>query len=163
MVGKIVDGTVDTTARGVNSRANEAREKEVRQVSWRPAHDLPVPNPQEGYVFNWKRKSINGQEDARNMAAARREGWVPCNIKDHPEFSDDLAAFGISPSASIIEIGGLVLCKLPEELSRARKRYYEDLTEQATLAVNNNFMREQDRRMPMFNESSTKVRFGNGF
>jgi hypothetical protein len=163
MVGKIVDGSVDTTARGVGSRATETRDKEARQVSWRPAHDLPVPEPQDGYVFHWKRKSMAGQDDHRNMASARREGWVPCNLKDHPEFSDDLAAFGVTSASGVIEIGGLVLCKQTVELANARKRYYADMTEQATLAVNNNFMREQDRRMPMFNESSTKVKFGNGF
>jgi hypothetical protein len=106
---------------------------------------------------------MGGQNDPKNMAAARREGWVPCKIVDHPEFAEDLAAFGVSSSDDIIEIGGLVLCKTSAELVAQRSQYYDNLTHQNTVAVNNNFMREQDARMPMFNESSSSAKFGRGF
>ena len=60
------------------TRAQETRAKEERKVSWRPAHDLPEPEPQEGYVFHWKRVAYLGNSDPANMAKARREGWEPC-------------------------------------------------------------------------------------
>ena len=53
-------------------------------------------------------------------------------------------------------MGGQVLCKLPVELAESRKDYYSDITKRETESVNNNFMREQDRRMPLFNESSSR-------
>ena len=52
-------------------RIEETREKEVRQVSWKPAHDLPVPNPIDGYVFRWIRASMMGTADPANMARAQ--------------------------------------------------------------------------------------------
>lgn len=143
-----------------SSRTNETRESGERKISWRPANDLPQPTPQPGYVFRYIRKSMAGQDDPQNMAKARREGWVPCKMADHPEFADDLAAFGITASNEIIEIGGLVLCKTTEEIAAARSEYFDNITQQQTASVNNNYMREQDRRMPMFNESSTSSRFG---
>ena len=54
-------------------RSSETRESEVRQVSWKPAHDLPVPTPIDGYVFRWIRASMMGTADPANMARARRE------------------------------------------------------------------------------------------
>lgn len=143
-------------------RAQETRAKtEVRIDSWRPAHDLPVPTPQDGYVFHWKRVSMAGTSDPANMAKARREGWEPCKAEDHPEMMSDFVSFGLTPTG-IIEIGGLVLCKSTVENAKARKDYYEGQTRSQTLAVDNNFMRENDPRMPLFKESKSKVSFGKG-
>jgi hypothetical protein len=142
-------------------RTNETREKEVRPVSWKPAHDLPTPTPQDGYVFHWKRVSMMGTADPANMAKARREGWEPCKAEDHPEMLSDFAAFGLKPQG-LIEIGGLVLCKSSLENAKARKAYYEGQTQAQTQAVDQNFMRENDPRMPLFKESKTRVSFGNG-
>jgi hypothetical protein len=95
------------------------------------------------------------------MAKARREGWEPCKAEDHPEMLSDFAAFGLQ-ATGIIEIGGLVLCKSTVENARARKAYYENATLAQTQAVDQNFLRENDPRMPLFKESRTKVSFGRG-
>ena len=87
------------------ARSTATREKEVRQVSWKPAHDLPVPNPIDGYAFRWIRSSMMGTPDPANVARARREGWVPCKASDHPEISADFSAFGLAPENDLIEIG----------------------------------------------------------
>lgn len=144
------------------ARSAESREKEVRQVSWKPAHDLPSPEPQDGYKFRWIRTSMMGQPDPGNMARARREGWVPCKASDHPEISSDFAAFGLTPTSDLIEIGGLVLCKTTQEMSDARREYYEDMTQRQTQSVDSNLMRESDPRMPIFREGKSKVSFGSG-
>lgn len=143
-------------------RTATTREKEVRVDSWKPAHDLPVPTPIDGYVFRWVRVSMMGQVDPANMAKARREGWVPCKASDHPEISSDFAAFGLAPSSDLIEIGGLVLCKTSTEIMEQRKAYYNDFTQKQTQSVDNNFMRENDPRMPLFREGRSKVTFGSG-
>lgn len=143
-------------------RTATTREKEVRPTSWKPAHDLPVPNPIDGYVFRWVRVSMMGQADPANMAKARREGWVPCKASDHPEISQDFAAFGLAPSSDLIEIGGLVLCKTSVETMEQRKAYYNDFTQKQAQSVDNNFLRENDPRMPLFREGRSKVSFGSG-
>jgi hypothetical protein len=143
-------------------RTEETRETEVRQTSWKPAHDLPVPEPIDGYGFRWIRVAMMGTPDPANMARARREGWVPCKAADHPEISADFAAFGLAPASDLIEIGGLVLCKAPRELLNQRDAYYADLTQKQTQSVDNNFMRDNDPRMPLFREGKSKVSFGSG-
>ena len=143
-------------------RQNETREKEVRMDSWKPAHDLPTPNPIDGYAFRWVRVSMMGQADPANMAKARREGWTPCKASDHPEISADFVAFGLAPTSDLIEIGGLVLCKTSRENMDARRAYYDDLTQRQAQSVDNNFMRDNDPRMPLFKESRSKVSFGSG-
>ena len=143
-------------------RTEETREKEVRPTSWKPAHDLPVPEPIDGYGFRWIRVAMMGTPDPANMARARREGWVPCKASDHPEISTDFAAFGLAPASDLIEIGGLVLCKAPRELLDQRDAYYVDLTQKQTQSVDNNFMRDNDPRMPLFREGKSKVSFGSG-
>jgi len=143
-------------------RSTETRETEARQVSWKPAHDLPIPTPIDGYGFRWIRVSMMGTPDPANMARARREGWVPCKASDHPEISSDFAAFGLAPSSDLIEIGGLVLCKAPTEVIGQRDAYYADMTYKQTQSVDNNFLRENDPRMPLFREGKSKVSFGSG-
>lgn len=143
-------------------RSTETRETEVRQNSWKPAHDLPVPTPVDGYVFRWVRVAMMGTPDPANMARSRREGWVPCKASDHPEISSDFAAFGLAPSSDLIEIGGLVLCKAARETMESRDAYYADMTQKQTQSVDNNLFRENDPRMPLFREGKSKVSFGSG-
>ena len=103
-----------------------------------------------------------GVPDPSNMARSRREGWVPCKAADHPEISQDFVAFGLAPSSDLIEIGGLVLCKATVETVQARDAYYADMTLKQAQSVDNNFMRDNDPRMPLFKESRSKVSFGSG-
>lgn len=150
------------TNMGRPTRNIETRETEERQVSWKPAHDLPVPAPQDGYKFRWIRAAMMGTPDPANMARARREGWSPCKASDHPEISSDFKAFGMAPETDLIEIGGLVLCKTTAENAAARIEYFDDLTQKQTQSVDNNFLRENDPRMPLFKEGKSKVSFGKG-
>ena len=143
-------------------RSTETRETEVRQASWKPAHDLPTPEPIDGYSFRWVRVAMMGNPDPANMAKARREGWEPCRAADYPEINSDLLAFGLSPTSDLIEIGGLVLCKIPKEVMDSRRDYYEDMTQRQAQSVDNNFLRENDPRMPLFREGKSKVSFGSG-
>ena len=148
--------------RGTDNRELDTRATEVRQQSWRPAHDLPIPNPIDGYAFRWVRAAMMGTPDPANMAKARREGWVPCKASDHPEISADFKAFGLAPENDLIEIGGLVLCKTTRDIADQQRAYYEEMTSRQTQSVDNNFLRENDPRMPLFKENRSKVSFGSG-
>jgi hypothetical protein len=56
----------------------------------------------------------------------------------------------------------LMLCKAPSELSQERNAHYEQQNDAQIHSVDNNLMRENDPRMPLFNERKTKVTFGKG-
>jgi hypothetical protein len=55
-----------------------------------------------------------------------------------------------------------LLCKAPEELIAERSAYYNNQTQSQMRAVDNSLMRENDPRMPLFNERKTTVTFGKG-
>jgi hypothetical protein len=61
-----------------------------------------------------------------------------------------------------IEIGGLLLCKAPKELMDQRDAYYANQAKAQIQSVDNNFMRLNDERMPLFTEKKTTVSFGKG-
>ena len=61
-----------------------------------------------------------------------------------------------------IEVGGLLLCRIPEEFLKQREAYYAEQNKAQVESVDNNFMRENDPRMRKFAEKDTKVTFGSG-
>jgi len=90
-----------------------------------------------------------------------REGWQPVRADDHPELmlQSDIG----SRFEGNIEVGGLLLCKAPEEKMAARARHYQNVAEQQMSSVDNNYLRENDPRMPMLSpERSTRTTFGRG-
>ena len=61
-----------------------------------------------------------------------------------------------------VVIGGLMLCKAPKELVEERNDYFDTQAKAQISSVDNNLMRENDPRMPLFNDRKSKVTFGNG-
>tara|TARA_R110000751_G_scaffold142050_1_gene245512 strand:- start:384 stop:833 length:450 start_codon:yes stop_codon:yes gene_type:complete len=142
------------------NRTQTTREKTERKRSWSRPELLPNPNPEEGYEFHWVRISTQGQADAMNVSSKLREGWEPVKASDHPEIT--MVAVENERFADNVVIGGLMLCKAPTELVEERNEYYRQQSDSQIRSVDNNLMRENDPRMPIFNERQTKVTFGKG-
>ena len=142
------------------AREVENRESMQRTKTWTPPQTLPAPTPQPGWVFRYIRTSIMGTADPSNTSAKFREGWEPVKAEDHPELMHMT-----DPSSKFkgnVEIGGLLLCKAPAELMQQRDNYYAQQAKAQLQSVDNNFMRLNDERMPLFNEKRTTVSFGKG-
>jgi hypothetical protein len=101
-----------------------------------------------------------GQSDPTNTSRSFREGWEPCRLDDHPELA--LSVDVDAKSSGIVEVGGLILCKMPVEMVLARNSYYLNNAAAQLESVDNNLMRENDSRMPMFKEARSTVSFGRG-
>ena len=142
------------------ARELENRESTQRKMAWKPPQTLPEPEPQDGWVFRWIRTSIMGQADPSNTAAKFREGWEPVKAEDQPKLM--MQADPNSRFKGNIEIGGLLLCKAPKELMDQRDAYYAEQAKAQVQSVDNNFMRLNDERMPLFTERKTTVSFGKG-
>jgi hypothetical protein len=141
-------------------RELETRATQQRPKQWAPAELLPEPDKLPGFEYHWKRVSINNVSDARNMSATHREGWEPCLLTEQPKFQ--LLADPSSKFKDNIEIGGLLLCKRPEELGKQEKEYFANQTRAQSEAVDNNLMRQSDSRMPIFQERRSTTSFGRG-
>jgi hypothetical protein len=142
------------------ARELENRESTQRKTTWTPPQTLPEPEPQDGWVFRWIRTSIMGQADPSNTSAKFREGWEPVKAEDQPKLM--MQADPNSRFKGNIEIGGLLLCKAPKELMAQRDAYYEQQAKAQIQSVDNNFMRLNDERMPLFNERKSTTSFGKG-
>lgn len=136
------------------------REKTTRKRAWVRPELLPTPKPQEGYTYHWVRLSTRGEADPMNVSSKLREGWEPVKASDHPEIH--LVGVEDQRYKDNVVIGGLMLCKAPVEMVEDRNSYYNEQADAQIKSVDNNFMRENDPRMPLFAERKTKVTFGSG-
>lgn len=141
-------------------RSTESREDSARPTTWRPAELLPTPEPREGMVFRWVRSSMLGRTDNVNVSAKFREGWEPVPASEFKELrivNDHDTRFPEN-----IEVGGLILCQCPAELMQQRRDHQSRQAMGQMEAVDRNYMREGDPRMPLLApERKTRVsRFG---
>ena len=142
------------------AREHEDRTSMKRPESWAPAGGLPEPERQPGYAYRWIRVSMVEQQDGKNVSAKFREGWEPVRVEEQPKLrflSDPNSRFKDN-----IEIGGLLLCKIPTEFMDQRRAYFADKNRAQIDSVDNNFMRESDARMPLFREKKSSTSFGKG-
>ena len=142
------------------NREQVTREKTTRKKAWARPEVLPSQTPEPGYAFHWVRISTQGQVDATNVSSKLREGWEPVKATDHPEIT--MVSIENERFKDNVVIGGLMLCKAPVELIEERNEYYSTQTRAQIQSVDNNLMRENDPRMPLFNDRQTKVTFGKG-
>ena len=142
------------------TRDQETRTETQRAKRWEQPAGLPTPQPEEGYAFRWVRTALLGQFDPTNTSAKFREGWEPVKAESQPHmhvFSDPNSRF-----KGNIEIGGLLLCKIPKEFMEQRAAFYKKASADQINAVDNSFMQQNDSRMPLFKDNRTSVTFGSG-
>jgi hypothetical protein len=141
-------------------REMTARVMDERPKQWMPAEMLPEPDKQPGYAYRWIRVSTLNALDPRNMSGKFREGWEPVAVEEQPKFR--LLADPSSQFKGNIEIGGLLLCKTPQEFVEQRDAYFANQARAQVEAVDNTMMRQSDPRMPMFKERRSTTSFGKG-
>jgi len=142
------------------NREQTVRETTTRKQAWRRPETLPAPKEEAGYTYRWIRTTTQGQVDATNVSSKLREGWEPVKASDHPEIT--LVTIENDKFKDNIVIGGLMLCKAPIELKNERTAFFKQQTDNQMRSVDNNLMRENDPRMPLFNDRKTKITFGKG-
>jgi len=141
------------------SRELSTRDKNAR-YEYKPSSILPDPTPIPGIAFRWVMTALLGVSDATNMSRKMRDGWEPVRAEDHLELMLPGNKNGN------VEIGGLILCSMPEERLAAQARYFAEQAHNQMESVDNNFMRDNNPKMAKFSESKSEVsrgsRFGSG-
>jgi len=138
-------------------RSLETRDRDTRKRQWVEPTMLPDPEPEDGYVFKWVRASARGQDDKTNFQKRLREGWETVHAEHHPEMMTEI---GVVQKTGMVEVGGLVLCKMPQEMADQRRRYYHTRTASEMDAAENTYMRDDDERMKKYVEKRKQVLFG---
>jgi hypothetical protein len=101
-----------------------------------------------------------GQPDPSNTSSKLREGYEPVKAEEYPELLVHASTEGRFKGN--IEVGGLLLCRIPEEFLKQREAYYANQSRAQMESVDNNFLKDSDPRMPLFSNKHSKVTFGSG-
>ena len=136
-------------------RDTDTREK-TNRVQYVPPSTLPEPAEHPDFNFRWVATHVVGGADPSNVSKRVREGWEPVKAEDHPELQH-LAKSGN------IELGGLMLCKMPRETVEARNDYYSKQAQRQLESVDNSFLQQNDARMAKFAARKSTVTRGTGF
>jgi hypothetical protein len=148
------------TQNRLSRELEDRKSTQMRQEAWRPPETLPMPDERPGWKHRYIRISMMGQDDPRNISSKLREGYEPCKAEDYPELMMHATTEGRFKGG--VEVGGLLLCRIPEEFLKQRELYYANQNKAQMDSVDNSFLRENDPRMQKFAERSTKVTFGPG-
>ena len=139
------------------TRDLKTREKNTRYV-YTPASALPDPTPEPGMAYRWIATHVLGEAQNTNVSTKMREGWEPVKAVDHPE----LMLEGNAKTGNV-ELGGLMLSKMPTERAQARDEHYTKQAQAQMDSVDNSFMRNNDPRMPLFADRKSTTSRGGGF
>jgi hypothetical protein len=147
-------GLVSQTTR--TPRSLETREKSTRRREWKEPTLLPDPDPQDGFVFKWIRQSMRGDADKVNVDKRFREGWEPVMVEDHPEIVGEWVN---APKTGIVEHGGLILCKMPQEMVDQRNATYLQRSIAGLTSAEEHYMRDNDQIVKKFKENRARTVF----
>lgn len=140
-------------------RTAETREAGERKKQWVRPSALPTPEARDGMKFRWIRTALLGASDNPNVSTRFREGYTPVKAADFPEMQ--LVSDVNSRFKGNIEVGGLLLCAISTDIAESREEVQLEDARRAMDAVDNNYMRNSDPRMPVLKpERTTRTSFG---
>ena len=139
----------------VTSRAAETRTKTERPKEYKPPSSLDAPPAPDGFRHRWIRAESLGFNDTKNIHGRLRSGYELVRADEYDD-GDSYPIVMDGKYAGVIGVGGLLLARIPEELAQSRVEYQRRQTDGQDEAVENDLLKDQDKRMPMKFERSSK-------
>ena len=136
------------------SRAAVTRSKTERPKEYKPPSSLDAPAAPDGFRHRWIRAESMGFNDTKNIHGRLRSGYELVRADEYD--TDQYPTVLDGKYAGVIGVGGLLLARIPEELAQSRVDYQKRQTEGQDEAVENDLLKDQDKRMPMKFERSSK-------
>ena len=140
------------------SRASQTRSKTERPKVWTPPSSLDAPPAPDGFHHRWIRAETMGFDDSKNMAGRIRSGYELVRADAYPGSQYPTVTEG--KYKGVIGVGGLLLAKVPIEIVKSREEYFNNMTQDANDAIENDLMKEQHPGMPINAERQSRVTFG---
>ena len=141
------------------SRASQTRSKSERPKVWVPPSSLDAPPAPDGFRYRWIRAEVVGYQDTKNITGRIREGYELVRSEEI-ENASDYPVVEEGRYKGVVGVGGLLLAKVPVEVAKQRSEYMSKKHGERSEAVNNDLMKEQDKRMPINIERQSRVTFG---
>jgi len=140
------------------SRAAETRTKTERPKEYKPPSSLDAPPAPNGFRHRWIRAESLGFNDTKNIHGRLRSGYELVRADEYKDSDYPIVTDG--KYAGIIGVGGLLLARIPEELAQQRIDYQKSLSDGQDEAIENDLLRDQDKRMPIKIDRHSKHTFG---
>ena len=131
----------------VTSRAAVTRSKTERPKEYKPPSSLDAPPAPDGFRHRWIRAESLGFNDTKNIHGRLRSGYELVRAAEYD--ADEYPTVLDGKYAGVIGVGGLLQAWIPVELAQARIDYQMKQTEGQDEAIENDLLKDQDRRMPM--------------
>ena len=147
-----------TKDKKITSRAAETRTKTERPKEYKPPSSLDAPPAPDGFRHRWIRAESMGFNDTKNIHGRLRSGYELVRADEYDTEQYPVVLDG--KYAGIIGVGGLLLARIPEELAQSRMDYQRKQTEGQDESVENDLLRDQDKRMPIKIDRNSKHTFG---
>jgi len=141
------------------SRASQTRVKEEKKKVWTPPSSLDAPPAPDGFRYRWIRAEVVGFQDTKNVTGRLREGYELVRAEE-VENAGDYPVLEDGKHKGVIGVGGLLLAKVPVEIAQQRQNYMADRHKDRNEAIENDLMKEQDKRMPINIDRQSRVTFG---
>jgi hypothetical protein len=135
-------------------RAASIRSKTERPKEYKPPSSLDAPPAPDGFRHRWIRAESMGFNDTKSIHGRLRSGYELVRADEYDSESYPVVMDG--KYAGVIGVGGLLLARIPEELAQSRVAYQQRQTEGQNEALENDLLKDQDKRMPMKYEHSSK-------
>ena len=93
-----------------------------------------------------------------NIFGRLREGYELVRADEYKD--SDYPTVTEGKYAGVIGVGGLLLARIPIELAEARMAYQRTQTEGQDESIENDLLKDQDKRMPIKIDRNSKHTFG---
>ena len=140
------------------SRAAVTRSKTERPKEYKPPSSLDAPPAPDGFRHRWIRAESMGFNDTKNIHGRLRSGYELVRADEYD--TDTYPTVLDGKYAGVIGVGGLLLARIPEELAQSRMDYQIKQTEGQDESVENDLLKDQDKRMPIKIDRNSKHTFG---
>ncbi len=137
------------------SRAAVTRTKTERPKEYKPPSSLDAPPAPDGFRHRWIRAESMGFNDTKNIHGRLRSGYELVRADEYDD-GDSYPIVMDGKYAGVIGVGGLLLARIPEELAQSRVDYQRRQTEGQDESVEADLLKDQDKRMPIKFERSSK-------
>ena len=150
----------------VNStRSSDLRENTTREEEWtfEETSALHIPDAvtqrftNEGMTLGWVRMTLKGKDDVSHIGKKLQEGWSFVDLAEVPEMSTASVVRDEGRYAGVVCRGDVGLAKIPTGKYEARSKFYRDKSKAMNEAIEAQLMGSNNSRMPISNNSKSKV------
>jgi hypothetical protein len=149
-----------------NTRSTSNRESNAREeveYTFEEQDALHIPDAvlqrftNENMTLGWLRMTLKGKDDVKHIGKKLQEGWVFVDLADVPEMSATSVVKDEGRYAGVVCRGDVGLAKIPTGKYEARSKFYRDKSTAMNQAIEAQLMGNNNSRMPISNNSKSKV------